>query len=506
MLSKFAKMGAEACSLPSLFAHRLLGENCDSKAAAFLGSLLREAKEGSLCLKSEEEFSWPPHVLGPGKDWPPKEPIIKDQNRYYLQRNWVVETHIFNQLKRLTSQQAHLHNRALFGELLEKKPLQALQKKAIEKAFDSSFFVLAGGPGTGKTYTAAVLAQIFQQCSHKPDYKIVVAAPTGKAASHLQSVLQMDIKAFTLHRLLRLLPGQNRLFSQKKIDADLIIVDEASMIDPMLFAHLLEAVPSEAKLIVMGDPNQLPPVGAGGIFHDLASLFGQFLERSMRVENDRLKELSSNIQSGEPISPEFFLELRFDETVAQKIFTQISPFMSFTPPDPEDCLKKLSQFRVLNALRNGPFGADRLNLEIVRIMEKRLRIGQWWAIPIMINANDPDTELYNGTCGVLVGQFKGKIDLFEAIAYFPEKIPSKKLPSFEIAFCLSVHKSQGSEFERVWAIFPKGSEKFGKEALYTAVTRAKKEVRLLSSPEIIQELLSKCSLKNTGLADRFSRS
>jgi exodeoxyribonuclease V alpha subunit len=421
--------------------------------------LLKSAKEGHLCLPTKELVSLPP-------------PFVIDGNRLYLQRNWDLETHILHKILELWKEE-------LPPLSFDSAGLQEAQANAIRHGSQKRLTIFTGGPGTGKTYTAGRMIRLL--ADSRP-YKVVITAPTGKAAAHLEAIIgvvpeTLQIESTTLHRLLRLQPGTQRLYSERTIDADLVVVDEASMLDPALLLHLLRAIGPQTRLLLLGDPDQLPPVEGGSLFPELADLFGHRLERSMRLGEGSLYALSQSILRGEtiPIEP-----IQIDR------LSELLPVHS----DPLAALEAQKQFRILCALRQGPYGADTLNRSIAAQYKGT-------AIPILIVQNDSKQQLYNGTSGIL----------HQKTAYFAtpqglRTIPAGKLPQYDLAFCLSVHKSQGSEYDQVLAIFPPGSERFGKEALYTAVTRAKKSVKLWMDSATLEAALKTTARRNSGFTTR----
>ncbi|HEX2583296.1 MAG TPA: AAA family ATPase [Chlamydiales bacterium] len=478
---------------------QLAGLSSSPELDRILSELIKSAKEGHLCHRIEDVSALPPQLSGEGK------PLVLEGNRLYLQRNWALETLI---LQKVSALLARTPQESLVLDNPEN--LQEAQRNAVTAGFKKMFALFTGGPGAGKTFTAGCFIRLLAAAREKP-LKVALAAPTGKAAAHLESMLRkqgsqekIKCEATTLHRLLKLQPGMQRLRSEWTIDADLVVVDEASMLDAALLLHLLNAIGPNTRLLLLGDPDQLPPVEGGALFAELADLFGERLEGSLRMGSGELLDFSKAIRAGkiEKKESEAVLWLGMKEPsewVDWLIPRLPNPIFSSQPLQP----REQKNFQVLCALRQGPSGSDALNREILAHFERKLEAGCWLMVPIMILENDAKQQLYNGTTGVLVRPAFQR----QALAYFEggKTIPESELPRYEIAFCLSVHKSQGSEYEEVALLFPPGSENLGREALYTGVTRAKRRVHIAIDDTTLENLLKVTAKKRSGFTERFAK-
>lgn len=509
------------------FAERLLLD-LPKESAFFLKTLLFASRQGHLCLSLKEGSIKPDLKLLFGEidsaeaekelllsaKALPKQLVASEENIapiycvedfYYLQRFFKAESKVIKHWKRILETEPEIPL-----EIPSCNELEALlpeQKEAVNLAIRKSFLILTGGPGTGKTFTAGEIIKTFVKAlpeDKRRQVQIDLAAPTGKAAANLEISLKRalgdscSLSGKTLHSLLGIRSPQD---APKMLASDLVIVDESSMIDAEMMGLLLEAVKPGARLILIGDQNQLPPVEAGALFADLAAIhpYKAALKTCVRAELKSLVEFGQKINENDALGALEIIQRedslnRIDP--AQKDLKELlREILSYFPKekDPEKALKLYNQFRILSPLRKGPLGVEEINrFLLVESWKKQIKVP--FIAPIMITSNDPKMGLFNGEVGVLVKMGENPHAPFTSQDYalFSDgrKFLALLLPRFEYAFCLSVHKSQGSEFDHVLLVLPEGSELFGRKVVYTAATRAKKKISIYGSEEIFSKTLS----------------
>lgn len=467
--------------------------------------------------------------------------FIFKENRVYLHKHWKLETRFLEDLSRfIRSEPNIIMNEKIVEAEIKKDKLNPEQRLAVKCACDHPLSIISGGPGTGKTYTAGRLIRLlWQQLSEdeQTNFEIVVAAPTGKAAANLQKSLTeatQDLDNFpkvqskTLHSLLNL--NDYNPLPKVYLNADLLIIDESSMIDLKMMSILFHGLKSGSRVVLIGDHCQLPSIEAGNLFADLISLPSipkTELINCLRAELKAIVDLASLIKSGRSDHLIQFLNtpppgilrssLNEESRQSQKAFVRyVTPLFpsevdELSSDNIQRLLNQFQSIRILAPAKKGMFGVDALNGLIWQEIQCKWIGKNWVAIPILITANDYKQDLFNGETGVLIKKLPLEKKQPHELAYFPcrssstiRSIPSILLPNYEMAYCLSVHKSQGSEFDRVILVMPSQTEQFGRELLYTAVTRAKKQIEIFASDETLIQTTSNQKQRLSGIAKRFS--
>ena len=474
-------------------------------------------------------------------------PLILDQSgRLYLHRCWKYEqqvaTGVLSRSIPLVTNETQL-DAALGRYFPSDSGAPDLQRSAARMALTHRFSVISGGPGTGKTATVARILALLLHMAGDSHPEIVLAAPTGKAAMRLhQSILHAaerlalpdEIKAglpsevSTIHRLLgvQVRRGGFRHDRNNRLSCDVLVVDEASMVDLQLMAALLSALRDDARVILLGDRNQLASVEAGAVLADicdsaqLANVPVTQLAKSYRFGADSgIAALSNLINSGENAAAAELLKSGQHPDIQWKLLPsgrafEVAVRVAATAgyagylqaETPEDALAKLGSFRILSPLRSGPCGIENLNRLCLSAIfpEQKNDVQECRLLPLMITGNNYELGLFNGDTGVFMEREGRPAVWFENLDGGVRHISPLRLPPGETAFALTVHKSQGSEFDRVLLILPERfSDVLSRELLYTAVTRARCHLEIWGTEEVLRQTIDRRTLRTSGLGARL---
>ena len=556
--------------------------------ASFAGRMLLEKDEERDAIICTGLSVWVDNLMSTGIVGRPGDlcPLILDEeNRLYLYRYWEYEKKLSDSIKERTKEDISGLNLSLIKDSIKRlfpertdSDINWQKVAAITSTF-KKFCVISGGPGTGKTTTVAkILALLLEQAGKEENLRIFLAAPTGKAAARLSESIRnikekLDCKdsikaaipeeTFTIHRMLKTIIGSPffRHNSENPLSADIVVVDEASMVDLPLMSKLIQAVPVDARLILIGDSDQLASVDPGSVLGDIcgsshvrgftANFINKVEELTDEKFTDSIKEykdikvlhdcivllkknyrfaagsgiggLSQAVKLGDINKSLFLLKneddrsIMFEKILAADNFKQILTdkvieFYSeyLKTDDPGIALELFNRFKILCAVKIGQFGVYAVNAIIEQILSRENLIQTetlWYrGRPVLITSNDYKLGLFNGDIGITmpIPDSAGN----DMHVFFPgtsgelRQFLPYRLPQHETVYAMTVHKSQGSEFENLYLVLPdKDYSVLSRELIYTAITRASQSVTILGKEEVLRTSISRVIERKSGLHD-----
>lgn len=512
--------------------------------------------------------------------------IVREGENWYFQRNQASVADVNKRLKAFVDANKKMGKMGDVADAVVKKAAQfngftlnKEQEKALAAAAGNRFTIITGGPGTGKTTTVcAILRALFTAHKDWTEKDIALAAPTGRAAQRMsEAVLDQcdglvkneketedivkkigNLKGSTIHRLLGGYAPKWQHHEKNKLEQEVVIVDETSMVDIYLMHALIAALKDDARLILLGDADQLPSVDTGAVLGDLTTIgLGAFVqklevcERAKGEVSDVAKAINGlplndgkaaetmvnmlrqkQIQPGdlpcaeiEPGKSKFEWLCPKADIKKEDIQAFYSKWMSgnelaklahdIDKSDPslegskskksEDLFKELNRRRILTLVREGWYGVKEANAFLLKEAKAAAKVsGDYLSmvgVPIMVTHNTPDRNLFNGDVGVTVRGPHGMVVLFPRGAK-TIACPVALLPEHELAYAMTVHKSQGSEFENVMVVLPDDEKHplLNRQIVYTGITRAKKRAVIVGAEKALTAALERKIERDTGIA------
>lgn len=489
-----------------------------------------------------------------GVDGPADRPLRLLGSRLYLDRYWRHERAIVaDLLGRVGGDAPSVDVAALTTGLDRLFPIAStdqLQRVAASTAVERRFSVVAGGPGTGKTTTVArIVALLHEQAAALglPPPRVALAAPTGKAAARLgeavhseAAVLDTDpairaalvaTPASTLHRLLGWQPGSKSRFrhnADNQLPHSVVIVDESSMVGLSMMSKLLAAVRPTARLVLVGDPNQLTSIEAGAVLGDIVGspLPGIVVLRHVHRYGGGIAAVAEAIESGDGdaviaalrSSPKDVTWLEVDPTINPSRAPELAAVRSAIVAAAREvvsaaeggrgaeALAALRSVQVLCAHRRGPAGAALWRTEIERWLRAAIPGygGSAWYVgrPLLVTENDYALGVFNGDTGVVIDEGGGRLRaVFDRRGELLSVRPTR-LVAVESLYAMTIHKAQGSQFGTVIVRLPEPTSRvLTRELLYTAVTRAEQQLVVVGSEATVRAAVARPVARASGLAD-----
>jgi exodeoxyribonuclease V alpha subunit len=496
---------------------------------------------GHSCLpvsEGEARFLKTLHLVSDGG----QTPLVVHNDKLYLHRYFHYETRLAEQMSAMATRSFPTKgHEKLLGSFFdaEEPRFSGLnrQKAAAGIALHKALTIICGGPGTGKTTTVVnILALLLMATDHKLD--VALAAPTGKAAMRLSQAiggsldrlsLPEEVKAAipteakTLHRLLGFIrhSPQFRHNRQQPMGWDVVVVDEASMVDLAMMSKLVDALKPGARLLLLGDKDQLASVESGAVLGDLIQGLPDNtieLKKTYRFD-DNIKFLAESVNAGDSDSawtclsdPKVSNVTVLQTELLDFIGRQYAGYMAAVYRYPQTNIREIfdtfNRFQVLCGTHYGNQGVAGINRGVETFLARRgfdCRQDSWYpGRAVLITRNEYSLDLFNGDIGICLPDLadgSSKV-WFERSDGGLRCYSPYRLPSCETVFAMTIHKSQGSEFDEVVVVLPEEDNRIlSRELLYTAFTRARKMVNLAAGRQVFGQALSRKNKRCSGLAD-----
>ena len=513
--------------------------------------------------------------------------ILDEKNRLYLYRYWDYENILSSTIKSRIKEDIQGIDTSILKDSLNRlfpnngaNEFNWFKVAGVIAAF-KKLCVITGGPGTGKTFTTAKILALLLELSQKDKLNILLAAPTGKAAARIGESIKASKKAlncsddiidaipseaYTIHRMLKTIPGSPYFYhnAENPLSADIVVVDEVSMVDLALMSKLLSAMKNDARIILIGDRDQLASVEAGFVMGDICDrdnihLFSEYFCRQFEKITQCKMEVPSNNLKKNPGLYDCMVVLKksfrftddsgigefsravnngkFDDTFSilqnnpdqidwkkisspndlsialpKEVINGYSDYLNCS--DPLRALELFNRFRILCAVKFGVLGVIEINRLAEEILNRNdlielenISTYPWYrGRPVLITRNDYSLELFNGDIGITMteqdSESKNLYVYFSAASGRLRRFLPHRLPEHETAYAMTVHKSQGSEFENVLFVLPNQDYPvLTRELLYTGITRAKNHISIWGGEEIIKATILRKIFRNSGLKD-----